>query len=355
MPFFSFCIPNYNRTDFLLQTLQSIVTQNFTDYEVCISDGKSTDGRFNEIRNFLELHQITCQIYESPKNLQYDSNLRKAISLSSGEYLILMGNDDALKNNDTLEVFYRTITDHPNAGVLITNYVELSSGRFFNRIKLTGSLGKGPLIAATTFRDYSFISGILMHGPSARALASSCCDGSEMYQMYLGAAIVSSGKELVGINKTCINKDIQISGLQVESMLTRPKIPHSWFDRPQLPMLHIFDTVCTGIEAALPNKKLGEYYLAILEQLYSFTYPYWILQFKHLQSHKYALIFIFCIRPGKILGNRELDFFYLVRIWIIYLCFSTIALCMPIKIFKSMEPILYKIAKRKSLNSDLKN
>ena len=348
MPFFSFCIPNYNRTDFLLQTLQSIVAQNYTDYEVCISDGKSTDGRFSEIRNFLQNHQIAHQIHESPTNLQYDSNLRKAISLSNGQYLILMGNDDALANRDILGLIHRILADHPNAGVLITNYLELSSGRSFNRMKLTGSLGKGPLIATTTFRDYSFISGILMHGPLARALANNQCDGSEMYQMYLGTAIVSSGKELVGINEICIDKDIQIAGLQVDNMQTRPKLKLSWSDRPNLPMMHIFDTVSLGIETVLTDKRLGKYYVTILKELYSFTYPYWILQYKHLQSFKYALLFFYCLRPNNLLRNRKLTVFENFYISTLYLCYGVVALATPLLLFKLMEPLLYRIAKRKA-------
>ncbi len=347
MPFFSFCIPNYNRTDFLLQTLKSIAEQNFTDYEVCISDGMSTDGRFSEIRNFLEINKISHKLCESTVNLQYDPNLRKAISLSSGQYLILIGNDDALSTPDILNHLHKVINDYPNAGVLITNYLELSSGRTFNRMKSTASVGKGPSIAANTFRDYSFISGILMHGPSARALASNRCDGSEMYQMYLGAAIVSSGKDLIGIHDICINKDIQISGLQVESMKTRVKLSPCWSDRPNLPMMHIFDTVSAGIESALPGQKLGKYYFSILKQLYSFTYPYWVLQYKHLQSFKYALLFFYCLRPSKLLRNRRLALLKLFYVWIIYLCTGITALITPPSLFKWLEPALYLLAKRK--------
>jgi len=338
-----------------LQTLQSIARQNFTDYEVCISDGKSTDGRFGEIRNFLEIHQIAHQLYESPINLQYDPNLRKAISLSSGQYLVLMGNDDALSTENTLNHLHSVIAQQPNAGVFITNYLELSSGRTFNRMKSTGVIGTGPTIAATTFRDYSFISGILIDGPAARALASDRCDGGEMYQMYLGTAIVSSGKNLIGINEVCIDKDIQILGLQVDSMMRRPKLSPSWSDRPNLPMMHIFDTVSVGIETALPGQKLGKYYVAILKQLYSFTYPYWVLQYKHLQSFKYALLFFYCLRPSRLLQDRKLTFFESLQVWALYLGTGAIALITPIQLFKSLEPQLYRIAKRKALKTEVTN
>ena len=52
-PYFSICIPQYNRSDFLLEALRSFSVQTFRDFEVCISDGGSTDGGFPSIEEFL--------------------------------------------------------------------------------------------------------------------------------------------------------------------------------------------------------------------------------------------------------------------------------------------------------------
>jgi hypothetical protein len=134
-------------------------------------------------------------------------------------------------------------------------------------------------------------------------------------------------------------------------MKTRVKLSACWSDRPNLPMMHIFDTVSVGIESALPGQKLEKYYFAILKQLYSFTYPYWILQYKHLQTLKYALLFFYCLRPNKLLRNRRLALLKLFYVWAIYLCTGIIALMMPLSLFKSLEPTLYLMAKRKVVKS----
>src|SRR5579884_1959432 len=52
-PFFSVCIPQYNRSDFLIELCKSLTEQTFRDFEVCISDDGSTDGRQADLIRFL--------------------------------------------------------------------------------------------------------------------------------------------------------------------------------------------------------------------------------------------------------------------------------------------------------------
>ena len=43
-PYFSVCVPQHNRTSFLLEALRVLAGQQFRDFEVCIADDWSTDG-----------------------------------------------------------------------------------------------------------------------------------------------------------------------------------------------------------------------------------------------------------------------------------------------------------------------
>ena len=49
-PYFSICIPQHNRTSFLIEALRTLDRQTFRDFEVCISDDASTDGREADLR-----------------------------------------------------------------------------------------------------------------------------------------------------------------------------------------------------------------------------------------------------------------------------------------------------------------
>src|SRR5438067_1718958 len=107
-PYFSICIPQYNRTSFLIEACRSLATQTFRDFEICISDDCSTDGRESELLEFLEGIGLSFVYSRQPENRRYDANLRASIELASGNFCFLLGNDDALASASTLEnVYYR--------------------------------------------------------------------------------------------------------------------------------------------------------------------------------------------------------------------------------------------------------
>ena len=127
-PYFSICIPQYNRTDFLLKALESFSSQTFTDFEVCIYDDNSNDNGEGKILNYLENSTLSYSYYRSESNGKYDVSLRGAIGLSNGRYVFLMGNDDGLVDCKTLELIHNHIEQYNDISVVITNYLELTTG-----------------------------------------------------------------------------------------------------------------------------------------------------------------------------------------------------------------------------------
>src|SRR5215471_17107235 len=105
-PVFSICIPQYNRTDFLMAACESFALQKFRDFEVCISDDCSNDGKEGALLNNLKRLNLSFVYSRTESNIRYDANLRNALSLSKGKYLLLMGNDDALSDSDALQAIH---------------------------------------------------------------------------------------------------------------------------------------------------------------------------------------------------------------------------------------------------------
>ena len=61
IPFFSICIPQYNRTSFVIEALRALAGQSFKNFEVCVSDDCSSDGRQSELQQALRtLTCVTC-------------------------------------------------------------------------------------------------------------------------------------------------------------------------------------------------------------------------------------------------------------------------------------------------------
>ena len=50
MPFFSIVIPLYNKTDFILASLDSVVNQTFKDYEIIVVNDGSTDDGLTKVK-----------------------------------------------------------------------------------------------------------------------------------------------------------------------------------------------------------------------------------------------------------------------------------------------------------------
>ena len=74
-PFFSVCIPQFNRTSFLIEACKVLNGQTFRDFEICISDDCSTDGRETELIQYLQQSGLSFTYKKQPKNKRYDANL----------------------------------------------------------------------------------------------------------------------------------------------------------------------------------------------------------------------------------------------------------------------------------------
>ena len=89
-PKISVIIPSYNSGDYLPYTLDSIAQQNYSEYEVILVDGKSTDATTEVVKNFS--HVITTFISEKDEG-QSDA-VNKGFSHATGKFVIWQNADD---------------------------------------------------------------------------------------------------------------------------------------------------------------------------------------------------------------------------------------------------------------------
>ena len=90
MPLFSIIIPSYNRLHTLPATIESVMKQNFTDYELIVADDGSTDGTANWIKE-----QNDDRIkYIWQTNAGVCAARNKGASIAEGDYLIFLDSDD---------------------------------------------------------------------------------------------------------------------------------------------------------------------------------------------------------------------------------------------------------------------
>ena len=102
---------NRNNASGLRKTIESVVSQTYTDFEYIIIDGASTDGSIGVINEFatpLNLpqrekkeHPIINWISELDSGIYNAMN--KGILKASGEYLLFLNSGDYLYNSEVLK------------------------------------------------------------------------------------------------------------------------------------------------------------------------------------------------------------------------------------------------------------
>lgn len=343
--FFSICIPQFNRTSFLKVSLARLREQTMNDFEICISDGGSTDSRDEEIENWLMQSGVPYRFVRQRSRMPYDRNLRQAIHLASGRYCFLLGNDDMLASVDTLSQLREALVRFNYPAVAMTNYTELGTGREFHRCRKTGILSAGVDTAVATFRNYSFVSGIILDRERAQRLSTDAWDGSEMYQMYLGSRIVAAGGSLLNVAQNVILKDIQIAGQRVDSYATRPRSSCGVREH-QLPLNQLGRVVVDAVSVNAATRKLPVIVRHIFKQIILFTYPPWLLEYRRTQSFRYAIGVALGMRPRHLLKGVEVGLLTRTYVTFFYIVASIGGLLMPQRLFRLVRPWLYAFAKR---------
>jgi glycosyltransferase involved in cell wall biosynthesis len=345
-PLFSICIPQFNRTSFLLQSLGRLCDQVTADFEVCISDGGSTDGRHREILEFLQSSGLRhrYEVQQRPPT-PYDRNLRGAIGMANGRYCFLLGNDDMLATTTTLREISEIVADHGFPEVIVTNYRELSTGRDFRRVSVTGVLGRDVETAISNFRNYSFVSGILLDRRLAEKHATEKWDGSEMYQTYLATRILASGARLLGIADTVVLKDIQIEGEQVDSYARRERVAGP-IKEQLLPLAQLGCVVVDAMSPYINSANMSRVVRDVFRQLLVFTYPPWLVEYRRIQSWRYAAGVALGMRPRHILKGLRIDWPSKLYLRLLYGVVTLAGLLFPVSLFERIKPRLHRFAKR---------
>jgi glycosyltransferase involved in cell wall biosynthesis len=342
--FFSICIPQYNRTSFLIEALKALVRQSFKNFEVCISDDVSNDGRHEELRAFLAGSGLKYAYVRQSTSLRYDANLRASMGLAQGRYCLLHGNDDCLKD-DALEKLHREIVQHGYPAVVIPNFEDWRSGAVTRRIRHTGLEGCGPVVAVAHYRNVAFVTGVILETSKAHALATTKWDGSEMYQMYLMARMIASGGQLLTLGTSLVRKDIQVPGEDVDSYAKKPRLNPCPIQERTPPFVQIGRLVADAIDPSLGMGNKDKVLRKLIAQLYLFTYPFWVFEYRRVQSWRYALGICLGIRPKNVFAGLPVSGLTGVQLRLLYAGACAAGLLIPVSLFDKAKPALYRLAK----------
>ena len=342
---FSICIPQYNRIEYLLLSLGRIAGQTWQDIEICISDDCSTDDTEQQIAELKKTYRFPIVYSRNLVNAGYDRNYRKSIEIATGDYCMVIGNDDTLYDDHVVEFLMKFLekNDHPEIG--FCNYVEHHNpGLVIQRAHGTMVLGTGNEVALKNYSNFSFVGGVIYKRESFIKYNSSKFDGSVFAQMYLGVLMIAKGCRLFSVHEPMVLKDLRIEGKMSNNY--RDKLARSWKD------YRVVDAGLPSVMNVLINgfKDAGtlnqETIYRIFKKIYSITYPYWILDYKSNQAFPEAIGLIAGLQPYKNKNFLLLNRFNRMRILGFYSLLSAASVITPVALFKKVKTRIYNYLKK---------
>ena len=120
-PLISVLMPVYNAPiQFLKEAIESVRTQLYTHWELCIADDASTDGN---VRTWLEHYAALDQrirVVFRTENGHISRSSNTALEMANGEFVALLDHDDILPEY-ALYYVAKAIQEHPDAGILYSD------------------------------------------------------------------------------------------------------------------------------------------------------------------------------------------------------------------------------------------
>ena len=125
----SVIIPVYNGENTIKQTIESVLNQSFTNFELIIINAESTDATLAVIS---QIKDQRIKVFSYPKaNVAVNRN--RGFKQATGDYITFLDADD-LWTSDKLAAQYTALQQNPQAGVVYswTNCID-ENGKFINK------------------------------------------------------------------------------------------------------------------------------------------------------------------------------------------------------------------------------
>lgn len=197
MPLISVCIPAYNRAGVLPSLLDSILNQDFDEFDIVITEDCSPErpAIAAKVADYQQRVDEKIKYHENPQTFGYDGNLRRLVELATGDYVLFMGNDDLLAPG-ALAAVAAAVRERQDVGVVLRSYSSFMTDpsevvqvfRYFDEDRV---FPPGPETVVTFFRRCVFISGMVFKRSAAAALATTKFDGTLLYQQHLAGHILA--------------------------------------------------------------------------------------------------------------------------------------------------------------------
>lgn len=110
---FSILMPTFNvDVRWVSMAIDSVLAQSYSNWELCIVDDCSTSAELKEYLLSLDIDNVRVRLLDT--NLGISGATNCAADMATGDYLVLLDNDDMLTPNALFELFLRATSDNPD-------------------------------------------------------------------------------------------------------------------------------------------------------------------------------------------------------------------------------------------------
>ena len=126
MPLVSVILPNFNHQNYLVERLESILNQSFTNFEVIILDDCSTDNSILILEKYKKHPKISQYLLNKKNTGSTFSQWNKGVSLAKGKYIWIAESDD-IANLKFLEKLVPILEKNKNLSLAFCQSYEINS------------------------------------------------------------------------------------------------------------------------------------------------------------------------------------------------------------------------------------
>ena len=113
-PKISICIPVYNKPEYVLRAIQSIAKQDHKNVEIILSDDSPSSDLKLAIQPYIS--ELDIKYYHNQPALKSPMNWNNALDKATGDFYMLLHQDDWLESEKALSTFLKAFSDNPSVG-----------------------------------------------------------------------------------------------------------------------------------------------------------------------------------------------------------------------------------------------
>ena len=130
-PLASLLLITYNQKKYISEAIDSLINQNYENFEIVISDDASTDGTQDEILRLINLYKksnpkIKIKYNFNTKNLDIGGNISEGFKSCDGEFIITCAGDDISEKNRCSEIMQCWISSNFTADYIYSDIYDVT-------------------------------------------------------------------------------------------------------------------------------------------------------------------------------------------------------------------------------------